>query len=206
MGIRSYRPLTPGTRQSTVADYSEVTRSEPEKSLTKGVHRSKGRNNRGIITCRHRGGGHKRLYRMVDFRRDKLNIPARVVSIEYDPNRNARIALLYYQDGEKRYILCPEGLQVDQTVISSPNAPIEVGNAMPLGNIPLGTGVHNIELKPGQGGQVVRAAGTMAQVVAKEGAYVLVKLPSGEVRKFLREGYATIGQMGNSEARNLSLG
>ena len=206
MGIRSYRPYTPGTRQGTVSDFAEITKSEPEKSLVKFKHRSKGRNNRGVITSRRRGGGHKRLYRVIDFRRDKHNVPARVVAIEYDPNRNARIALLYYRDGEKRYILHPAGLAVGTTVISGPEAPIETGNALPLSNIPLGTSVHNIELTPGRGGQIVRAAGATAQVVAKEGNYVTLKLPSTEVRMVRRECYATIGQVGNIDDRNLSLG
>jgi large subunit ribosomal protein L2 len=206
MGIRSYRPYTPGTRQRTVSDFDEITRSEPEKSLTVSVHRAKGRNNRGVITTRHRGGGHKRLYRIIDFRRDKRSIPARVVSIEYDPNRNARIALLYYRDGEKRYILHPLGLKVGTVIVAGPESPIEIGNALPLSNIPLGTAVHNVELVPGKGGQIVRAAGASAQVVAKEGAYVTLKLPSGEVRLIRRECYATIGQVGNTEARNITLG
>ncbi|HEY9601468.1 MAG TPA: 50S ribosomal protein L2 [Allocoleopsis sp.] len=206
MGIRSYRPYTPGTRQGTVSDFAEITKSEPEKSLVKFKHRSKGRNNRGIITSRRRGGGHKRLYRVIDFRRDKHNVPAKVVAIEYDPNRNARIALLYYRDGEKRYILHPAGLAVGTIVVSGPDAPIETGNALPLSNIPLGTSVHNIELTPGRGGQIVRAAGATAQVVAKEGNYVTLKLPSTEVRMVRRECYATIGQVGNIEDRNLSLG
>lgn len=206
MGIRIYRPYTPGTRERSISDFSEITRSEPEKSLTKSRHRPKGRNNRGVITCRHRGGGHKRLYRVIDFRRDKYNIPAKVAAIEYDPNRNARIALLYYQDGEKRYIIHPAGLAVGTSVISGPDSPIEVGNALPLGNIPLGTVVHNVELTPGRGAQVVRAAGASAQVAAKEGNFVTLKLPSGEVRLIRRECYATIGQVGNADVRNTSLG
>lgn len=206
MGIRSYRPYTPGTRQASVSDFAEITRTEPEKSLTKNKHRQKGRNNRGVITSRRRGGGHKRLYRMVDFRRDKHNIPAKVAAIEYDPNRNARIALLYYQDGEKRYILHPVGLAVGTLIISGPDSPIEVGNALPLSKMPLGTSVHNVEMYPGRGGQIVRSAGAVAQVVAKEGDYVTLKLPSSEVRMVRRECYATIGQVGNLEDRNLSLG
>jgi len=206
MGIRSYRPYTPGTRQRTISDFSEVTKSEPEKSLTKNKHRAKGRNNRGVITSRRRGGGHKRLYREIDFRRDKRNIPAKVAAIEYDPNRNARIALLYYQDGEKRYILHPVGLNVGTVITAGADAPIEIGNALPLGNIPLGTSVHNVELIAGRGGQIVRSAGATAQVVAKEGDYVTLKLPSTEVRMVRRECYATIGQVGNVEARNLSAG
>lgn len=206
MGIRSYRPLTPGTRERSVSEFSEITRSEPEKSLTVSVHRAKGRNNRGVITCRHRGGGHKRLYRVIDFYRNKHSIPATVAEIEYDPNRNARIALLRYEDGEKRYILHPASLAVGTTVMSGPDAPIEIGNALPLHKIPLGTSVHNVELQPGKGGQIVRAAGTSAQVVAKEGNYVTLKLPSTEVRMVRRECYATIGQVGHGEARNITLG
>lgn len=206
MGIRSYRPLTPGTRERTVSDFSTVTTDKPEKSLTYSVHRPKGRNNRGVITCRHRGGGHKRLYREVDFRRNKFNVPAKVATIEYDPNRNARISLLHYEDGEKRYILHPIGLEVGATIVSGEEAPFEVGNALPLHRIPLGTTVHNVELVPGRGGQMVRAAGAGAQLVAKEGGYVTLKLPSSEVRMVRRECYATIGQVGNVEHRNLSLG
>jgi large subunit ribosomal protein L2 len=206
MGIRSYRPLTPGTRERSVSDFSEITRSQPEKSLTRSIHRAKGRNNRGVITCRHRGGGHKRLYRMIDFRRNKPNISAEVLSVEYDPNRNARISLVQYEDGEKRYILHPAGLAVGSTIISGEDAPIEVGNALPLHKIPLGTTVHNVELYPGRGGQIVRAAGAGAQLMAKEGGYVTLKLPSSEVRMIRRECYATIGQVGNVEARNVTLG
>lgn len=206
MGIRSYRPYTPSTRQHSVSDFSEITKTKPEKSLVEHKHRAKGRNNRGVITCRHRGGGHKKLYRIIDFRRDKRDIPAKVAAIEYDPNRNARIALLYYQDGEKRYILHPVGLQVGATVIAGINAPIEVGNALPLERIPLGTEIHNLELTPGKGGQIVRAAGASAQLVAKEGNYVTIKLPSGERRKVRASCYATIGQVGNTDARNISQG
>ena len=206
MAIRSYRPYTPGTRERTVSGFVEITRSEPEKSLTRSSHRPKGRNNRGVITCRHRGGGHKRLYRIIDFHRNKVGVPAKVASIEYDPNRNARISLLHYEDGEKRYILCPAGLTVGATVVSGPDAPLEVGNALPLYKIPLGTVVHNIEMMPGKGGQMVRAAGTGAQLVAKEGDYVTLKLPSTEVRMVRKECYATIGQVGNADIRNVSLG
>lgn len=206
MGIRSYRPYTPGTRERTVSAFTEITRDKPEKSLTYSVHRPKGRNNRGVITCRHRGGGHKRLYRVVDFYRNKHSIPAKVAAVEYDPNRNARIALLHYQDGEKRYILHPANLAVGSTVIAGPDSPLEIGNALPLFKIPLGTLVHNVELMPGKGGQMVRAAGAAAQVVAKEGDYVSLKLPSTEVRMVRRECYATIGQVGNSDIRNISLG
>ncbi len=206
MGIRSYRPYTPGTRQATVSDFSEITKSKPEKSLTKFKHSPKGRNNRGIITSRRRGGGHKRRYRQIDFRRDKHNIPAKVAAIEYDPNRNARIALLFYQDGEKRYIIAPAGLKVGTTIRSGPDAPIEKGNALPLSKIPLGETVHNVELMPGRGGQIVRAAGAAAKVMAKEGNYVTIGLPSKEVRMVQRDCYATIGQVGNAEVRNLKLG
>ncbi len=206
MGTRSFRPYTPGTRQATISDFSEITKSKPEKSLTKYKHRVKGRNNRGVITSRRRGGGHKRLYRTIDFRRDKLNIPATVIAIEYDPNRNARIALVEYQDGEKRYILAPVGIKVGSEIISGPDSPIEVGNALPLGKMPLGETIHNIELRVGRGGQIVRAAGTAAKVMAKEGDYVTVGLPSKEVRMVRKECYATIGQVGNAEFRNLKLG
>ena len=206
MAIRLYRPYTPGTRERTVSAFTEITKSEPEKSLTHSKHRPKGRNNRGVITTRHRGGGHKRLYREIDFRRNKHNIPAKVAAIEYDPNRNARIALLFYQDGEKRYIIHPADLAVGTVIVSGPNAPFEVGNALPLGNIPLGTAVHNIELVPGKGGQIVRAAGASAQVQAKEGNFVTLRLPSGEVRLVRRECYATIGSVGNSDIRNVSIG
>lgn len=206
MGIRSFRPYTPGTRQATVSDFSDITKSKPEKSLTKFKHSAKGRNNRGVITSRRRGGGHKRLYRQIDFKRNKLNIPAEVIAIEYDPNRNARIALVQYEDGEKRYILAPLGVKVGMTIISGPDSPIEIGNALPLSKIPLGETVHNIELKAGKGGQIVRAAGTAAKVMAKEGNYVTIGLPSKEVRMVRQECYATIGQVGNVEARNIKLG
>ncbi len=206
MGIRNYRPYTPGTRERSVSDFGEITKSEPEKSLVTYKHQKKGRNNRGVVTCRHRGGGHKQLYRMIDFKRDKRNVPAKVAAIEYDPNRNARIALLFYADGEKRYILHPVGLRVGASIQAGDNAPIEVGNALPLEKIPLGTTVHNVELQAGKGGQIVRAAGTAAQVAAKEGDYVTLKLPSTEVRMVRKECYATIGQVGNTDHRNQSLG
>ncbi|MGK7935982.1 MAG: 50S ribosomal protein L2 [Xenococcaceae cyanobacterium] len=206
MGIRSFRPYTPGTRQATVSDFADITKSKPEKSLTKFKHSAKGRNNRGVITSRRRGGGHKRLYRQIDFKRNKLNIPAEVIAIEYDPNRNARIALVQYEDGEKRYILAPVGIKVGTTIVSGPESPIEVGNALPLSKIPLGETVHNVELKAGKGGQIVRAAGTAAKVMAKEGNYVTIGLPSKEVRMVRKECYATIGQVGNVEARNIKLG
>lgn len=206
MGIRSYRPYTAGTRERSVSDFAEITKSTPEKSLTVSKHRHKGRNNRGVITCRHHGGGHKQLYRIIDFKRDKRNMPAKVAAVEYDPNRNARLALLFYQDGEKRYIIHPAGLKVGTTIQAGVDAPIEVGNALPLEKIPLGTIVHNVELQPGKGAQMVRAAGAQAQVAAKEGDYVTLKLPSTEVRMVRKECYATIGQVGNAEHRNISLG
>jgi large subunit ribosomal protein L2 len=206
MGIRTYRPYTPGKRQAVSSDFSEITKSNPEKSLTKYVHRQKGRNNRGVITSRHRGGGHKRLYRLIDFRRDKRNIAAEVLAIEYDPNRNARIALVQYEDGEKRYILAPAGIKIGASIIAGLDAPFEIGNALPLEKVPLGTDIHNVELKPGRGGQIVRSAGGSAQVVAKEGNYVTLRLPSKEVRMVRKECYATIGRVGNVEARNLKLG
>ncbi len=206
MGTRSYRPYTPSTRQVTISDFAEITKTEPEKSLTEYKHRPKGRNNQGRITSRRRGGGHKQLYRIIDFKRNKRDMTATVTAVEYDPNRNARIALLVYEDGEKRYILHPNNLKVGTTIVAGSAAPIEDGNALPLSNIPLGTGVHNVELTPGKGGQIVRAAGATAQVVAKEGKYVTLKLPSGEVRLIRRECYATIGQVGNTDARNLSAG
>lgn len=206
MGIRTFRPYTPGTRQAAVSDFAEITKDKPEKSLTKFKHSKQGRNNRGVVTSRHRGGGHKQLYRTVDFRRDKRDIPAKVAAIEYDPHRNARLALLFYQDGEKRYIIAPANLQVGSSIIAGENAPFEIGNALPLGRIPLGTEVHNIELVSGRGGQMVRAAGGFAQVVAKEGDYVTIRLPSKEVRMVRKECYATIGKVGNPDDRNQKLG
>lgn len=206
MGIRTFRPITPGTRQAAISDFSEITKDKPEKSLTKNKHAKEGRNNRGVVTSRHRGGGHKQLYRTVDFRRDKRDIPAKVAAIEYDPHRNARLALLFYRDGEKRYIIAPANLQVGTTVIAGENAPFEIGNALPLGRIPLGTDIHNVELVSGRGGQMVRAAGGFAQVVAKEGDYVTIRLPSKEVRMVRKECYATIGKVGNADDRNQKLG
>lgn len=206
MGIHFLNPCTPGTRHRSVSDFAEITKSKPEKSLSFFLQRSKGRNNRGIITCRHRGGGHKRLYREIDFRRDKIGIPAKVVSIQYDPNRNARIALLRYEDGEKRYILHPRGLNVGEFLISDINAPILVGNSMPLRNIPLGAEVHNVEFQPGSGGQLARSAGTLVEILAKEGNYVTIRLPSKEIRFVSKNCWATIGQVGNVEAYNLKIG
>lgn len=206
MAIRLYKAYTAGTRNRTVSAFDEITTDKPTKSLLKHKHSSKGRNNRGIITSRHKGGGHKKKYRIIDFKRNKSDIQGKVASIEYDPYRNARIALLHYQDGEKRYIIHPRSLQVGNIVISGANAPIEVGNALPLNDIPLGTAVHNIELKPNKGGQIVRAAGTYAQIVAKEGNFITLKLPSSEVRMIHKKCYATIGQVGNINASNITLG
>jgi large subunit ribosomal protein L2 len=206
MGIRFYRAYTPGTRNRCVSDFQEITKSKPEKSLTSSHHRARGRNSRGIITCQQRGGGHKRLYRQIDFRRTKKGVPAQVFSVEYDPNRNARIALLHYKDGEKRYILHPVGLQVGDSVISNIEAPIKVGNALPIRSMPLGTMIHNIELQPGAGGQLARAAGSQAQIVAKEGDYATLRLPSGEVRMISLNCWGTVGQVGNIEANNLTVG
>lgn len=206
MAIRLYKAYTPGTRNRTVSTFGEITKSKPEKSLLIKNQRNQGRNNRGIITSRHKGGGHKKRYRIIDFKRNKLNIKGKVASIEYDPNRNALIALLYYEDGEKRYILYPRTLKTGHNVISGKSVSIEVGNALPLSEIPLGTAVHNIELTAGKGGQIVRAAGTYAQIVAKEGNFVTVKLPSSEVRIIRKECYATIGQVGNIDASNITIG
>ncbi|NJK59728.1 MAG: 50S ribosomal protein L2 [Oscillatoriales cyanobacterium SM2_1_8] len=206
MGTRAYKPYTASTRQLRVADFVEITKDEPEKSLTYNLHRKKGRNNRGVITSRRRGGGHKKLYREIDFRRNKRNMLAQVLAIEYDPNRNARIALVQYEDGEKRYILHPKGLLVGATISAGEGVPLEIGNALPLENIPLGTTVHNVELVPGKGGQIVRSAGGAAQIAAKEGDFVTLKLPSGEVRMVRRQCYATLGQVGNTDHSNESLG
>ncbi len=199
MGIRQFRPMTPGTRKRSVSDFAEITRSEPERSLVEPLKKKGGRNNQGHMTTRHRGGGHKRRYRRIDFKRNKHGVPARISEIEYDPNRTARIALLTYADGEKRYILHPRGLVVGDTVVAGPGSDIRDGNALPLAEIPLGTTVHCIELKPGKGGQLCRSAGTGAQVMAREGAYVTLKLRSSEVRMVRSECTATIGQVGNVE-------
>ncbi len=206
MPIKSYRPTTPTRRFQTTVARGDITRDKPEKSLTSGKQRRGGRNSYGRTTVRFRGGGAKRSYRAIDFKRDKLGVPARVASIEYDPNRSARIALLNYADGEKRYILAPVGLEVGQTVSSGPEADILPGNALKLENIPPGTLVHNVELRPGKGGQMCRAAGTQAQLVARESGYALLKLPSGEVRRVLTVCMATIGQVGNTDHENVSLG
>jgi large subunit ribosomal protein L2 len=206
MGIKKLRPVTPTQRFRTVADFSEITRSEPERSLLEPLAKKGGRNNQGRITIRHRGGGHKRRYRRIDFQRNKRGVPAKVASIEYDPNRSARIALLKYADGEKRYILWPQGLKVGDIVIAGEEAPFNVGNALPLKKVPLGTLVHNVELNIGKGGQMVRSAGSYAQVMAKEGSHVTLRLPSGEVRIVHRECYATIGEVGFSEHENIVSG
>ncbi|MGD0013846.1 MAG: 50S ribosomal protein L2 [Bryobacteraceae bacterium] len=206
MAIKTYRPYTPTRRFQTVEARAEISKQRPEKSLTVGKKRTGGRNSRGEITIWWRGGGAKRSYRVIDFKRDKTGVPARVAAIEYDPNRSARLALLHYADGEKRYILHPVGLEVGRTVISGPEADILVGNALPLKNIPAGTVVHNIELRPGKGGQMARSAGASAQLVSREGDFALLKLPSGEVRRVPVESMATIGQVGNLDHENISLG
>ena len=200
MSIRLYKSYTPGTRNRALSAFLEITKSKPEKSLIKKNHRNKGRNNRGIITIRHRGGGHKRRYRIIDFRRNKYNIEGTVDSIEYDPNRNARIALIHYQDGEKRYILHPNKLNVGDKIMTGSEAPINIGNNLPLSEIPLGTSIHNIELIPNKGGQIVRSAGTSARILAKEGDYITLKLPSKEVRLVRKECFATIGEISNNDA------
>jgi large subunit ribosomal protein L2 len=206
MPVRNLKPTSPGVRGMSVADFSDLTKKEPEKSLTEPIKKSGGRNVYGRITTRHRGGGHKRLYRRVDFKRRKEGIPAKVVALEYDPNRSARIALLQYEDGEKAYILAPLGLKVGDTVQAGPGSEIRPGNAMALQDMPVGTTVHNIELNPGQGGAMVRSAGTAAQLMAKEGKHALLRLPSGELRRVLSTCKATIGQVGNVDHENISLG
>jgi large subunit ribosomal protein L2 len=206
MAIRLYRAYTPGTRNRSVPRFDEIAKSEPEKKLTYGKCPKQGRNNRGVITSRHRGGGHKKLYRIIDFHRDKSNIPGRIKTIEYDPNRNAYICMINYEDGDKKYVLCPRGAEIGNTIISGPTSPISIGNTLPLTNMPLGTAIHNIELTPGKGGQLVRAAGTVAKIVAKEGQSVTLRLPSGEIRLVPQKCLATIGQMGNVDANNLRIG
>ncbi len=206
MPIKKCKPTSPGRRFATYLVSDEITKHEPEKSLLEPLKKTGGRNCYGRITARHRGGGHKRMYRRIDFKRDKIGIPAKVAGIEYDPNRSANIALLHYADGEKRYIIAPKGLKVGDVIISDEKADIKPGNAMPLESIPLGTHIHNIELKIGGGGQIVRAAGTYAQLMAKEGDYAVVKLPSGEMRKIHIRCRATIGEVGNEEYENVSLG
>jgi large subunit ribosomal protein L2 len=206
MPVKRFKPYTPSRRQMSVSDFAEITKSEPEKALTEPNPKKGGRNNHGRITMRRRGGGHKRKYRVIDYRRDKDGIPARVASIQYDPNRSARIALLVYADGEKRYILAPGKLEVDQVLMSGEKAVFEIGNCLPLVNIPLGTNVHNVELTPGKGGQMARSAGNGCQLLGKEGRYVVLRLPSGEMRRVLSICRATVGIVGNEEHNNINLG
>ena len=206
MAIKRFRPTTPTLRYKTVSSFEEITKTTPEKSLLTPIKRKGGRNNQGRVTIRHRGGGHKRMYRIIDFRRDKREIPARVAAIEYDPNRSARIALLFYADGEKRYILAPDKLSVNDTVMAGDTAEIKPGNSLPLKKIPLGTTIHNVELRRGAGGKLVRSAGVGAQLMAREGKYAHVRLPSGEVRLVDAECYATLGQIGNLEHDSITLG
>ena len=200
MSIRLYKSYTPGTRNRALSAFTEITKAKPEKSLIQKNHRNKGRNNRGVITIRHRGGGHKRRYRLIDFKRNKYGIEGIVASIEYDPNRNARIALIHYTDGEKRYILHPKNLNVGDSIFSGSDSPINIGNSLPLTDIPLGTAIHNIELIPNKGGQLVRAGGTSARILAKEGDYVTLRLPSKEIRLLRKECFATIGEVSNNDA------
>ncbi len=206
MAIKKFKPITPGTRFRSSATFDEVTKSTPEKSLTAPLKKSGGRNNKGRITSFHRGGGHKRRYRIIDFKRDKTGIPAKVFSIEYDPNRSARIALLHYADGEKRYILAPNGLKVGDNISSGPGSEIAIGNALPLSEMPLGSFIHNVELKPGKGGQLGRSAGVAIQLMAKEGNNAQLKMPSGEVRLVRLNCVATYGEVGNTDHENISLG
>ncbi len=206
MAVKSFKPTSPGRRFQTVADFSEITVSRPEKSLLAPIKKTGGRNCYGRVTARHIGGGHKRRYRIIDFKRDKHEIPAKVVSIEYDPNRTSRIALLQYVDGEKRYILAPDRLEVGHQVVAGENAEISVGNALPIRRIPVGTQIHNIELKQGKGGQLARSAGASAQLAAKENKYAHLKMASGEIRLVHVECYATIGQVGNADHKNISIG
>ncbi len=206
MPVKKYKPTSPGRRDMTGSSFEEITRSTPERSLLVELRGRGGRNNKGRVTVRHRGGGHKRKYRLIDFKRDKFEIPARVDSIEYDPNRSARIALLVYADGEKRYIIAPLDLRVGDTVVSGPRAEVRPGNTLPIRNIPVGSLIHNVELEPGRGGQLARAAGTSAQLLGREGNYATVRLPSGEVRRIHENCMATIGQVGNTDHGNIKLG
>lgn len=206
MSIRNYKPTSPARRQMSVSEFQEITTDQPEKSLLAPLSKKAGRNNQGKITVRHHGGGHKRQYRIIDFKRTKDGIPGRVATIEYDPNRTSNIALINYADGEKRYIIAPKGLQVGDQVMSGPDADIKTGNALPLENIPVGSVIHNIELKPGKGGQLVRAAGTSAQLLGKEDKYVVIRLSSGEMRKILKTCRATIGTVGNQDHELISIG
>lgn len=206
MGIKLYKPTSPGRRNMSGFDFSEITTDKPEKSLLRPLKKTGGRNNLGRITVRHRGGGHKRRYRLIDFKRNKFDVPAKVATIEYDPNRTARISLLHYADGEKRYIIAPQGLNVGDTVIAGEQADIKPGNALPLRAIPLGTNLHNIEMKPGKGGQLIRSAGGVAQLVAKDEKYAQIRLRSGEIRKIRIECMATVGAVSNPENMNINLG
>ena len=206
MGIRKYNPTSPGLRGMTVSTFEEITKKTPEKSLTTSLKKHSGRNSRGKITVRHRGGGARRRYRIIDFKRNKDGIAGKVAAIEYDPNRSANIALIVYADGEKRYIIAPEGLKVGNVIYSGPDCDIQVGNTLPIANIPVGTIIHNIEMKPGKGAQLVRSAGNGAQLMAKEDKYAQVRLPSGEVRKILMVCRATIGEVGNADHSNISIG
>ena len=206
MGIKKYNPTTPGRRGMMVSTFEEITKTTPEKSLTVTLKKHSGRNSRGKITVRHKGGGYRKKYRIIDFKRNKDGIAGNVAAIEYDPNRTANIALIVYADGEKRYIIAPEGLEVGNVIYSGPDADIQVGNALPLANIPVGTVIHNIEMKPGKGGQLVRSAGNGAQLMAKEGKFALLRLPSGEVRKVRLECRATIGEVGNEDHQNIDIG
>lgn len=206
MAVKTFKPYTPGRRNMTVSSFDEITTNKPERSLVERLQKHAGRNQQGRLTVRHQGGGHKRLYRVIDFKRNKDGVPAKVATIEYDPNRSARIALLYYVDGEKRYILAPNGLKVGDTIMSGPEADIKTGNALPLKKIPVGTQIHNIEMKIGKGGQMVRSAGASAQLMAKEGDHALLRLPSGELRKVHVNCKATIGQVGNLEHENITIG
>ena len=206
MAIKQFKPYTPGRRFMTVQKNDDITKKDPERSLLAPLHKKGGRNNRGRITMRHRGGGAHRLYRVIDFKRNKLSVPGKVAAIEYDPNRNARIALIHYLDGEKRYILAPKDVKVGDTIVAGPESDITPGNALKLKDIPVGTMVHNLEIEPGRGGKLVRAAGTSAQLMAKEGKYAYVRMPSGELRLILQECMATVGQIGNEDYENISLG
>ncbi len=206
MPVKSYKPTSPAIRKKTTLVFEGIAKKEPERALTRPIKRTGGRNNTGRITSRWIGGGHKKLYRVIDFKRDKLNIPAKVAAVEYDPNRSANIALLNYVDGEKRYILSPLGLNAGDTIVAGPESDIKPGNALPLKNIPVGTFVHNVEMKVGKGGQLVRSAGAYAQLMAKEGTYATLKLPSNEVRLVLQDCYATIGQIGNIDHENVTIG
>ncbi len=206
MGLKKYKPTSPGRRFQSVSDFAEITRTEPEKSLLEPLHKKGGRNNNGRITTRHQGGGHKRRYRVIDFKRNKDVVPAKVATIEYDPNRSARIALLHYADGEKRYILAPKGLKVGDVVVNGPGADIKPGNAMPLADIPVGTVVHAVELQPGKGAALARSAGTSIQLMGKEGGYAILRMPSSEMRRVLITCRATVGEVGNAEHGNISIG